>query len=84
MQTLTVNNKNTYAGTDIDFNKSGNTFLNFIYFFQNFGYTYTSESIKTEYSTLSDDELTMFCMNVSEKSLKEGWENEDDERWNSF
>jgi hypothetical protein len=32
----------------------------------------------------SDEELTLMCMHVSEQSLKDGWENEDDAYWESF
>lgn len=84
MQTLIVNNKNTYTGTDLNFSQRGNNFLNFAFFFHNFGYTYTNDTVKNEYSTFNENELTSFCMKVSEKSLEEGWDNEDDERWNSF
>ncbi len=32
----------------------------------------------------SDTELTLHSMNLSEQSLFEEWENEDDEHWESF
>lgn len=84
MQTITINNKYSYAGAEIEFKKNTKNFLNFIYSFQYIGYSYTSENLKKEYTHSTDDELTVNCMNVSEKSLKEGWDKEDDERWNSF
>lgn len=36
------------------------------------------------YECLKDNELTKMCMAVSERSLAEGWENEDDSHWASF
>ena len=32
----------------------------------------------------SNEQLTRFSMLASEESLREGWENEDDEHWESF
>lgn len=84
MQTLIANNKNTYTDSDLNFCQINNDFLNFVSSFGNFGYTYTSDSIKSGYSSLNDKELTSFCMEISEKSLKDAWDNEDDERWNNF
>lgn len=84
MQTITVNKKNTYTGSDLNFPQASNNFLNFVFTFQNFGYTYAYDKVKTGYSSLNENELTTFCMQASEKSLKEDWDNEDDERWNSF
>lgn len=35
-------------------------------------------------SATSDEKLTNICMSISEKSLSEGWENENDAHWASF
>ncbi|HUZ61506.1 MAG TPA: hypothetical protein VMU83_22205 [Hanamia sp.] len=39
---------------------------------------------KFDSNELNDDSLTIMCMFLSEKSLAEDWENEDDERWNKL
>lgn len=52
--------------------------INFLNSFQ-----YTCEH-KEEYSFVEDDDLTSMCMSISEKSLSEDWDNEDDERWQRF
>lgn len=49
---------------------------------QNF--EYTSHPVLSSPLSISDDELTTYCMQISERSLNEDWENEDDERWNTF
>jgi hypothetical protein len=48
-------------------------------FVSNFQYT----SQKTS-ANLSEAELTRMCMSISEISLTEDWENEDDAHWASF
>jgi hypothetical protein len=51
----------------------------------NFNYTTNITSISSIPKALtSDEELTLMCMHVSEQSLKDGWENEDDAYWESF
>ncbi len=49
------------------------------------GYTGTFETIKPiSVSSLKEDELTTFCMELSEKSLFKVWEQEEDEYWASY
>jgi hypothetical protein len=49
------------------------------------GYTGTQEVIHpVTISPLKENELTNFCMQVSEKSLAKVWDNEDDEYWASY
>lgn len=48
-------------------------------------YTGTHESFQpAALMSLKEDELTNFCMQVSEKSLASVWDNEDDEYWASY
>ena len=37
-----------------------------------------------EVYNLNDEDLTMYSLNLVEDSLREDWEDEDDEHWNSF
>ncbi len=39
---------------------------------------------KDKNDELTERELTMMCMKLSEKSLTKDWDNEDDEYWNNF
>jgi hypothetical protein len=49
------------------------------------GYTGTHETVQAvSISSLKEEELTNFCMQVSEKSLAKVWDNEDDEYWASY
>lgn len=49
------------------------------------GYTSTDKPMTSDlYSDVEDENLTSFCMEVSESSLREVWDNEDDEYWASF
>lgn len=45
-----------------------------------FEYTNTTLLIKENFENI----LTQHCMRISELSLSEDWENEIDDRWNSF
>lgn len=48
-------------------------------------YTGTHETVQAvSISSLKEEELTNFCMQVSEKSLAKVWDNEDDEYWASY
>ena len=46
-------------------------------------FQYTKQESEA-YQCLGESELTMMCMTVSEKSLAEDWEKEDDVHWASF
>jgi hypothetical protein len=49
------------------------------------GYSGTFEIVKPiSLNSLKEDELTTFCMQLSEKSLSKVWEEEDDEYWASY
>lgn len=58
--------------------KSSDSSINF----KDVNFEYTNNTFPINY--LEDIFLTKISMHLSEKSLKEDWENEDDERWNSF
>jgi hypothetical protein len=48
-------------------------------------YSGTHEGIKPiNLDSLKEEELTTFCMQLSEKSLAKVWEDEDDEYWASY
>lgn len=45
----------------------------------------THDSVQPiNFDSLKEDELTTFCMQLSENSLAKVWEEEDDEYWASF
>lgn len=49
------------------------------------GYSGTFETVKPiSLNSLKEEELTNFCMQLSEKSLSKVWEEEDDEYWASY
>ena len=48
--------------------------------FDNFEYTVE----ENKFDPLAEADLTAMCMAVSESSLKEGWDSEDDAYWESY
>lgn len=89
MPTALLNNTNAYTSTDSNVKLNDNDYyLLFTYLFSKYEYTYpstsTSLTVQSKPLSPSDSELTNLCMQISEKSLSEDWENEDDERWNNF
>lgn len=54
-------------------------------FFEELNYTGTFEIIRPiSINSLKDEEMTTFCMQISEVSLNKEWEQEDDEYWASY
>ena len=82
MPATILHSKNNYTGTAPIIAKAFHTVKAIQCLLANF--EYTSQTITIVTSPLTDDELTRLCMSISEKSLSESWDKEDDERWNKF
>ena len=86
MPTALLNKNNNYTSSDSIFivTDEHDAYSLFTFLFHRLEYTYTSQVKPQNNQPLTDIELTKICMNISEQSLKEDWDIEDDERWNKL